>query len=89
MLLKKKSVWIVLQYRIIITKYQNIAINSFSIKHEHAHKVVVKNGGCITSHNKRGEQAFLHSLNIDLFRMLNIFYRNVHPLLVVYFYCFI
>ena len=37
---------------------QNIAINSFSIKHEHAHKVVVKNGGCITSHNKRGEQAF-------------------------------
>jgi hypothetical protein len=60
MLLKKKSVWIVLQYRIIITKYQNIAINSFSIKHEHAHKVVVKNGGCITSHNKRGEQAFLY-----------------------------
>ena len=37
---------------------QNIAINSFSIKHEYAHKVVVKNGGCITSHNKRGEQAF-------------------------------
>ena len=37
---------------------QNIAINSFSIKHEHAHEVVVKNGGCITSHNKRGEQAF-------------------------------
>jgi hypothetical protein len=39
---------------------QNIAINSFSIKHEHAHEVVVKNGGCITSHNKRGEQAFLY-----------------------------
>jgi hypothetical protein len=38
--------WIVLQYKIIITKYQNIAINSFSIKHEHAHDVVVKNGGC-------------------------------------------
>jgi hypothetical protein len=37
---------------------QNIAINSFSIKHEHAHEVVVKNGGCITSHNKRGEQPF-------------------------------
>ena len=37
---------------------QNIAINSFSIKHEHAHEVVVKNGGCITSHNKRGKQAF-------------------------------
>ena len=37
---------------------QNIAINSFSIKHEHAHEVVVKNGGCITSHNKRGEQTF-------------------------------
>ena len=28
---------------------QNIAINSFSIKHEHAYEVVVKNGGCITS----------------------------------------
>ena len=39
---------------------QNIAINSFSIKHEHAHDVVVKNGICITSHNKRGEQAFLY-----------------------------
>ena len=39
---------------------QNIAINSFSIKHEHAHDVVVKNGGCITSHNKRGERAFLY-----------------------------
>jgi hypothetical protein len=39
---------------------QNIAINSFSIKHEHVHDVVVKNGGCITSHNKRGEQAFLY-----------------------------
>ena len=36
---------------------------SFSIKHEHAHEVVVKNGGCITSHNNLntracGEQAF-------------------------------
>ena len=57
---KKITGWIVLQYKIIITKYQNIAINSFSIKHEHAHKVVVKNGSCITSHNKRGEQAFLY-----------------------------
>jgi hypothetical protein len=38
---KKITGWIVLQYKIIITKYQNIAINSFSIKHEHAHKVVV------------------------------------------------
>jgi hypothetical protein len=55
---KKIKVWIVLQYKIIITKYQNIAINSFSIKHEHAHEVVVKNGSCITSHNKREEQAF-------------------------------
>ena len=55
---KKITGWIVLQYKIIITKYQNIAINSFSIKHEYAHKVVVKNGGCITPHNKRGEQAF-------------------------------
>jgi hypothetical protein len=50
--------WIILQYKIIITKYQNIAINSFSIKHEHVHEVVVKNRYCITSHNKRGEQAF-------------------------------
>ena len=32
----------------------------FSIYHEHAHRVLVKNGGCITSHNKRGEQAFLY-----------------------------
>ena len=48
-----------LQYKIIITKYLNIG--SFSIKHEHVHKVVVKNGSCITSHNNlntRGEQAF-------------------------------
>ena len=42
MLLKKKITgWIVLQCKIIITKYQNIAINSFSMKHEHAHEVVV------------------------------------------------
>ena len=41
-----------------ISKY--IAINSFSIKHEHAHEVVVKNGGCFTSHNKLEEQAFLY-----------------------------
>jgi hypothetical protein len=39
---KKITGWIVLQYKIIITKYKNIAINSFSIKHEHAHEVVVK-----------------------------------------------
>jgi hypothetical protein len=39
---KNITEWIVLQYKIIITKYQNIATNSFSIKHEHAHKVVVK-----------------------------------------------
>jgi hypothetical protein len=57
---KKITGWIVLQYKIIITKYQNIAINSFSIKHEHVHDVVVKNGGCITSHNKHGEQVFLY-----------------------------
>ena len=57
---KKITGWIILQYKIIITKYKNIAINSFSIKQEHAHDVVIKNGGCITSHNKRGEQAFLY-----------------------------
>ena len=39
---KKITGWIILQYKIIITKYQNIAINSFSIKHEHVHEVVVK-----------------------------------------------
>ena len=39
---------------------QNIAINSFSIKHEHAHEVVVKNGSCITSHNKRVRTSFLY-----------------------------
>ena len=57
---EKITGWIVLQYKIIITNYQNIAINRFSIKHEHAHDVVVKNGGCITSRNKRGEQVFLY-----------------------------
>jgi hypothetical protein len=30
------------------------------MKHEHEHEVVVKNGGCIASHNKRGEQTFLY-----------------------------
>ena len=56
MLLKKKSQGG--SFYSIKLLSQNIAINSFSIKHEHAHEVVVKNGGCITSHNKRGEQAF-------------------------------
>jgi hypothetical protein len=37
---------------------QNIAINSFAMKHEHVHEVVVRNGGCITTRNKCGEQAF-------------------------------
>ena len=31
---------------------------SFSIKHGHAHMIVVKNGGCNTSRSKRVEQAF-------------------------------
>ena len=52
---KKITGWIVYNIKLLS---QNIAINSFSIKHEHAHEVVVKNGGCFTSHNKRGEQAF-------------------------------
>jgi hypothetical protein len=56
MLLKKKSQ--VGSFYNIKLLSQNIAINSFSIKHEHAHEVVVKNGGCITSHNKLGEQVF-------------------------------
>ena len=51
-MLKKITEWIDLQYKIIITKYLNIAI-AF-----HAHVVVVKNGGCNTSHSKRVEQAF-------------------------------
>ena len=58
MLLKKKSQGFGSFYSIKLLS-QNIAINSFSIEHEHAHEVVVKNGSCITSHNKRGEQAFL------------------------------
>ena len=59
MLLKKKSqVGSFYNIKLLSTKYQNIAINSFSMKHEHAHEVVVKN--YITYHNKRGEQAFLY-----------------------------
>ena len=56
MLLKKKSqVGSFYNIKLLSTKYQNIAINSFSIKHEHAHEVVVQNGGCFTSHSKRVE----------------------------------
>ena len=56
MLLKKKSqVGSFYNIKLLSIKYQNIAINSFSIKHEHAHAVVVKNGGCFTSHSKRVE----------------------------------
>ena len=44
---------------------QNIAINSFAMKHEHAHEVVVKNGGCITTHNKCGEQGFFTKHNLS------------------------
>ena len=58
MLLEKKSqVGSFYNIKLLHTKYQNIAINSFSIKHEHAHEVVVKHGGCFTSHSKRVEQA--------------------------------
>jgi hypothetical protein len=39
-------------YKIIITKYLNIAIA------EYAHMVIVENGRCNTSHSKRVEQAF-------------------------------
>jgi hypothetical protein len=56
MLLKKKSQGgSFYNIKIIITKYQNIAINSFSIKHEHAHEVVVKNGGWNKTPNKSEE----------------------------------
>ena len=54
----KKITWcIVLQCKIIITKYLNIELYSLGtckVRNE----VVVNNGGCITSHNKRGEKAF-------------------------------
>ena len=63
MLLKKITGWIVLQYKIIITKYQNIAINSFSIKHEHAHEVVVKNVGCFTYKDNLVFENYLNILN--------------------------
>ena len=55
-MLKKITGWIDLQYKIIITKYLNIAI-AFHQTH-HAHVIVVKNGGCNTSHSERVEQAF-------------------------------
>ena len=57
--MKKITGWIDLQYKIIITKYLNIAI-AFHQTRAYAHVVVVvvKNGGCNTSHSKRVEQAF-------------------------------
>jgi hypothetical protein len=33
------------------------------------HDVVVKNGGCITSHNKHGEQVFLYWIIIDFVKL--------------------
>ena len=56
---KKITGWIVLQYKIIVTKYLNIA---FPSNRSMCTKVVVNNGGCITSHNKRGEQAFIQNI---------------------------
>jgi hypothetical protein len=45
-----------------LTKVGNMGFGNLvlilPIKHEHAHVVVVKNGGCNTSHSKRAEQAF-------------------------------
>ena len=39
------------------------------IKHEYAHVVVVKNGGCNTSHSKRAEQVcILNILENNLYR---------------------
>jgi hypothetical protein len=45
-----------------LTKVGNMGFGNLvlilPIKHEHAHVVVVKNGGCNTSHRKRAEQTF-------------------------------
>ena len=49
-MLKKITGWIDLQYKIIITKYLNIAI-AF-------HQTRACARGCNTSHSKRVEQAF-------------------------------
>ena len=54
--MKKITGWIDLQYKIIITKYLNIAIAFHQTRA--CAVVVVKNGGCNTSHSKRVEQAF-------------------------------
>ena len=53
MLLKKKN-----QYKIIITKYLNIAIIQLFHQTRACARGCSNNDGCITSHNKRGEQAF-------------------------------
>ena len=55
-LVEKITGWIDLQYKIIITKYLNIAIAFHQT--QACARVVVKNGGCNTSHSKRVEQAF-------------------------------
>jgi len=47
MLLKKITGWIVLQYKIIITKYLNIAIAFHQTRACARGCTVVKNGGCI------------------------------------------
>ena len=42
-------------------RVDRFTILNYCHNHEHAHRVLVKNGGCITSHNNlntRGEQAF-------------------------------
>ena len=70
-MLKKITGWIDLQYKIIITKYLNIAIAFHQT--QHAHVIVVKNGGCNTSHSERVEQAFILNIlenNLYQFRYL-------------------
>ena len=44
----------------VLAKISSImyCIIKYILKKVYAHKVVVNNGGCITSHNKCGEQAF-------------------------------
>ena len=66
--MKKITGWIDLQYKIIITKYLNIAI-AFHQTRACARGCSKKNGGCNTSHSKRGTQLFiLNKLENNLYR---------------------
>ena len=79
--MKKITGWIDLQYKIIITKYLNIAIAFHQTracardgsKKWRLQVIVVKNGSCNTSHSERVEQAFILNIlenNLYQFRYL-------------------